>query len=516
MFAKTIYTGGDIRDYILDVRGVEDPFERGIMLTQSERILPSSLVGNTDPLKEMIHKARKIWIHGDYDADGICSTAIAYRYLKKNVSTDIECIIPERSDGYGINIGSLDCISAGELIITVDCGITAKEVSDEAEKRGIMMVVIDHHKAQEGKVPLCPVFGPYHSDEYSTEISGSMVAYKVFGGMYGESDFGLQLATIGTIADVMPMTGENRPLVRSGLESVRQFAIPPIDALSRKMRVFLKAITEEDIAWSLSPAINSAGRMGNVKVALDLMLSDDPEESRGLAAELVSMNEDRKNITKDIHSEVKVIEALSPNVNIAILEDVGEGLVGLVSGRLSDDDTAAVVINVKNGEISASCRGPEWFNCHEMVQYCKEGLYSGGGHVGAAGMTIVPDKMEFVIEKIAEYANTKTRPLVDDFTADIEIYISDITKNISRVESLRPYGRGFEKPLFLSRAIPTNVRATKTGIHTMMELDGVSAIAFNVLPSVFVEGETCTVVYEASMSNFMGKSQVKLMVRRVL
>jgi len=452
MITKYTYKDSNIIDLILHKNGITDDFSGSIIVGKAEQARTMLRDYEADTLAALIDGSFDILIYGDYDADGICSTAIAKRYIPGS-----RYIIPERRDGYGITNKAVPLIlhDAPDLLLTVDCGINAQDAVEHIKKAGINVIVTDHHIYNKAVAPMdCLIVHPDVNNVGFNGYSGSGVIYKALSQLYGNDNAALQLAAVGTICDVMPMLDENRKIVRDGLELIRYDPLPAIKALLDKARRPHRYVTESDIGFYVGPMINAAGRMGNANLAAQLFASRDQSEINILAGKLADLNDQRKEITTELANQAKQNIVYLNSIVIAKVESMNSGMLGLIAMELAKTyKVPAILINESDGRLSASCRSHGEFNCHAMISACSEYLDAGGGHKGAAGMSIKPEKYGQFIEAAIDFAESTTKYTTQQVMADIGIDIMQIPDVASDVLSLRPYGSKFSQPTFASAFI---------------------------------------------------------------
>ncbi len=502
MKAKYKYVNGgmDMVNMFLRCRGLDDPFDREIILNKTEQLSPLEDLFDEAALREKIHKAKNVVVFGDYDVDGALSTAIAVKASNHSFGW----VVPSRKDGYGLNLDFLKSVNPGDLVITVDCGITAKDVVEEGKKAGIDFVITDHHVPQEEMIPDAMVINPHLSRGKVYEgICGAEVSRRVFSGIFGESDYSLQLSTVATVCDMSPMLSENRALVRNGIESIRNRPVTPLAALLEVLDIPHDTLTERDIGWGIGPVINSAGRMEDASMAVELMLCDDLFEAVDRAKKLVDLNKERKSATvKAVEKAKEVAEEVGECI-FAVVEGINPGISGIVAARLvTSTGKPSIVVSVdEEGRCVASSRGTPSFSCVSMVSAIRDKLLSGGGHFGAAGFSFLVDDLDEVKSRIAAYKSDTDRD-EEEFYADIEAPLEDAISNIEEIWKLRPFGVGFEPPVFVSEVRVENARTTRGG-HLMFRANGINAIAY-FRPGLDREiGDRCVMAYTIGVSKFL-------------
>lgn len=507
-------------------------------------------------LNEALGRNEKITVYGDYDVDGVTSVATLYTYLK-DYTDNLECYIPDRtSEGYGLNSGAIERIASNgtKLIITVDCGITAVEEIEYARQLGIDVIITDHHECGEvipdcvaavnpkrpgSKYPfphlagvgvvlkLCTAHaqfsdakgvGTAKADE-ATSVSASLrVCTRL-----------CDLVCIGTIADVMPITDENRIIVTAGLHLIPKTKNIGLRALVEECRLSGE-ITSSTIGFMLAPRINAAGRMQNAREALDLFLTSDTETVRSKARLLCELNVKRQSEENNILNQaIQMIENDPDILNHKMIVLGGEGwhqgVVGIVCSRLTEKYyVPTILISFENGMGKGSGRSIPDFNLFEALNECKGTLERYGGHSQAAGLSLTKESFEAFSKSIIEYADkTLDSDITFGINADIELSEEDITDEfISQLSLLEPYGVSNPTPLFLMRNVKIlSASQTVSGKHVklMLDIDGnaTTAMYFGTeLISLPVEpGECCDILFNLSFNEYKSMRSRQLIIREI-
>ncbi|MGH3058380.1 MAG: single-stranded-DNA-specific exonuclease RecJ [Gaiellaceae bacterium] len=366
-------------------------------------------------IRETIAAGGRICVHGDYDVDGICATALAVSVLRE-LGADVDRHLPSRfEEGYGLSRETLARLSREGygLVLTVDCGITAVEEVAEARAAGLEVIVTDHHRPGDA-LPDCPVVATRPSDYPFPELCGTGVVFKLLQALGAEGlERHLDLVALATVADVVPLVDENRALVAAGMRRLARTDKPGLRALMRAAGVDPAAVDTGAIAFRLAPRINAAGRLGHPGAALDLLLTGDDAEARRLAGELEELNRDRQAVEERIlRDALRQVEGW-PEPRRRRLgyviegEDWHRGVIGIVASRLVERFHRPVVL-VAGGEA-----GEEWtgsgrsipaFDLHGALGACSALLGRWGGHRAAAGLSIAPDRLEAFAEAFAAHA----------------------------------------------------------------------------------------------------------------
>lgn len=449
------------------------------------------LMRDVDKAVEMIRSAldedKKITVYGDYDCDGVTATAIMYSYLEAQ-GANVDYYIPERSEGYGMNLPALERIvsKGAQLVITVDNGISALEEARFLKEKGVDLVVTDHH--QPGlELPDCGAcIDPNRADDRSPfkDLCGAGVALKLIIALEEDEEFVLDtyahLAAVGTIGDVMPLKGENRYIVRRGLENIKNEQNAGLTALIHSASRSAENITSTDIAFTVCPRINASGRMDSPEKALRLLLcEDDAETAKRLAEELSELNGRRKSEEDKIIREINEQIARDPLIakqRVIVLSGEGWhcGIIGIVCSHILERyDKPVVIISVNGDEARGSMRSIEGFSAHKMLSECSACLTKFGGHPGAGGFSLPADKVGEFTKQIHEYAREYYPKMPDvSLYADMEAPISALTvDNVKKLSLLEPCGERNPVPLFLLRNCTVKAkRSLKDGKYTSFEI----------------------------------------------
>jgi single-stranded-DNA-specific exonuclease len=411
----------EITASVLVRRGYGDPEQAQAFLAGEQPLHDPFALGDMAAACEAIRGAiaagRAICVHGDYDADGICATALAVLTLRE-LGAEVSWHLPSRFDeGYGISGDTLTRL-AGEgcgLVLSVDCGITAVDEVAEAKKLGLEVVVTDHHRPGE-RLPDCPLVVTRPSDYPFPELCGTGVVFKLAQALLGpESEAPrrhLDLVALATVADVVPLVGENRSLAIAGLRALARTRKPGLRALMKTARVDPAALDEASIGFRLAPRINAAGRLGHPATALELLLTDDAARAERLAAELETLNRERQAVEERILREALAQVESWPEARRArrgyVLADEGwhEGVIGIVASRLAERFQRPVVLVAGTDDLwKGSGRSISAFDLHGGLAACAGELERFGGHRAAAGLSIEPGRVDAFAEAFAAHAD---------------------------------------------------------------------------------------------------------------
>lgn len=410
----------EITASVLVRRGYGDPGEARAFLAGEQPLHDPFLLGDMVVAVERIHAAiaagKRICVHGDYDVDGICATALAVLTLRA-LGADVEWHLPSRfEEGYGVAGQTLERLAdeGCGLVLTVDCGITAAAEVAEAQARGLEVIVTDHHRPGE-ILPNCPIVATRPSDYPFPELCGTGVVFKLAQALLGadsdELKRHLDLVALATIADVVPLVGENRSLAIAGLRGLARTQKPGLRALMQVARVDPAAVDSGACGFRLGPRINAAGRLGHPGAALELLLTDDPEVARTLARELEELNRERQAVEERIAREATAKVDEWPEAQqrrrgyVLADENWHEGVIGIVASRLAERfNRPVVLIAGGDDEWKGSGRSIATFDLHAALGACASHLERFGGHRAAAGLSIRPDRVEAFAQAFAAQA----------------------------------------------------------------------------------------------------------------
>ncbi len=443
-----------------------DPFQMTGMQAAVERV------------RQAIAAAEPIAIYGDYDVDGVTATALLVQTLKA-LGADVRPYIPNRFDeGYGLNTDALDTL-AGQgvrLVITVDCGIRSPVEAAHARTLGLDLVITDHHHPGGELPPALAVINPKQAgDEYPyKDLAGVGIAYKLAEALFSgqQSAVGnlhlndlLDLVALGTVADLAPLTGENRALVRRGLHQMQQTTRQGLFSLANVSGIELKKISATHIGFMLGPRLNAAGRLEDAIAAYELLTTTDVMRAGQLAQQLNAQNIERQRLTRQMQKDAEEI-ALADDPDAWLLfaarEDFNPGVVGLAAARLTEAYYRPAIVAHREAETTrGSCRSIPEFHITDALDRCADLLVRHGGHAAAAGFTVENDKLPELISRLKAIAAEKLSEadLRRTLNADLEVPLAelslDLLKNLSYLE---PTGYGNPGPVFVSR----NLRVTQS------------------------------------------------------
>ena len=526
---------------VLASRGIDDPAAAAEFLLCDHRLSHSPLLmADMDKAVERISRAisdgEKIAVYGDYDVDGITATVILVDYLKSR-GADVLHYIPRRiEDGYGLNPDAIDSLyqQGVRLMITVDCGITGVDEVAYAASLGMDTVVTDHHECKDQLPEAVAVVDPHRADcPYPFKhLAGCGVALKLALALAGpdreEALFSryCTLAAIGTVADVMQMSDENRAIVSRGLATIHHSDFIGLHALLDEAGLADRVITSVQIGFVLAPRINAAGRMGAADMAADLLLCEDPDRARELARELCELNRERQSVEQGIYSQaLEMIDALPEDQRSALVladDTWHQGVVGIVASRLSEKYSCPSFMIHLNGNVGkGSCRSWGGFNLFAALEECSDLLLGFGGHELAAGFTIEADNIPAFRRRINQIAREYRGGQVPISCLDVDVAITQpgrITlEEAEALDELEPYGAGNLRPVFcLCGATLERVQNVGQNRHLKLRLTKGSAQFDGIFFSATAEscgcppGSRVDAAFYLQVNEFRGNRTIQL------
>lgn len=534
-----------------------------------------------DRLQRAMKAGERVVVFGDYDVDGISGTAILVHALRE-LGGEVSYRLPDRQDGYGLRPVWVDRLKAIgiSVLITVDCGISNAAEIEALQNAGIDVIVTDHHALPGGggadhlpkayailhpRLPNSPY--PFH------ELSGSGMAYKLAMGLFARlrpADFAhstrtryADLASLGTVGDCVPLIGENRWIVKTGLDQMRRTEWPGLAALLKVSGVEFSPsspppspsgpstdyglqstpFTSDLIGFRIGPRLNAAGRLETPYFSLQLLLDEDGK-SNELAEKLESLNNDRKDVMnralEQAEADVARRGLLDKKILIAWSADWPAGIIGLLAGRLAEKyNRPAIIMEERGAELVGSCRSPGYFNIVEALQAHPHHFRSFGGHAAAAGFTLSTDNLARFLDDFEAYAhgnfaNGDARipdaSLIPNLTIDAEVTLADLTLDLARdLAALEPYGVGNERPRFLLRNVkPVDLQTVgreqshvrfMVGEGSRGAIRSIPAIAFRfgdhfktLQTAIYQNQQSLDVVFELERNVWNGKERIQLKV----
>ena len=527
---------------LMNIRGLDDAAHLREFLGEGEPLSDPFLLKDMDKAAARITRAvdnmEKIAVYGDYDADGVTSTAMLYSYLETR-GADVIFYIPQREgEGYGMNIGAVEYLKEQgvSLIVTVDNGISSVQEVARANELGIDVVVTDHHRPQEILPDAVAVVDAYRPDDTSPykHFSGVGIAFKLLmaledgaGDVEDLLDAYSDLAAIGTIGDIVPLTGENRTLIRAGLERLSQSDRPGVQALLENAGIAGKTLTSTNVAFTLVPRINATGRMGAPERAVRLLISGYEEEAEVLSEEICADNEERRRVEAEIaeaaFADIEAKGYMKDRVVVVDGENWHHGVIGIVASRVTERcGKPCMIISRGETEAKGSGRSIEGFSLFEAICACGDLLIKFGGHPMAAGITLKPENIEAFRKRINQYA-AEHFPQMPTQTVTLDCKLNPAALSVSMAQSLtqlEPFGNGNPQPVFgLFNMELSNVTPVGGGGHLRLTLEKngavITAMRFNTKPEElpYHIGDKIDLAVQLEAREFRGQPSLTVIVR---
>lgn len=527
---------------LMNIRGLDDAAHLREFLGEGEPLSDPFLLKDMDKAAARITRAvdnmEKIVVYGDYDADGVTSTAMLYSYLETR-GADVIFYIPQREgEGYGMNMGAVEYLKEQgvSLIVTVDNGISSVQEVARANELGIDVVVTDHHRPQEILPDAVAVVDAYRPDDTSPykHFSGVGIAFKLLMALEdgaGDVEDLLEaysdLAAIGTIGDIVPLTGENRTLIRAGLERLSQSDRPGVQALLENAGIAGKALTSTNVAFTLVPRINATGRMGAPERAVRLLISGYEEEAEVLSEEICADNEERRRVEAEIaeaaFADIEAKGYMKDRVVVVDGENWHHGVIGIVASRVTERcGKPCMIISRGETEAKGSGRSIEGFSLFEAICACGDLLIKFGGHPMAAGITLKSENIEAFRKRINQYA-AEHFPQMPTQTVTLDCKLNPAALSVSMAQSLtqlEPFGNGNPQPVFgLFNMELSNVTPVGGGGHLRLTLEKngavITAMRFNTKPEElpYHIGDKIDLAVQLEAREFRGQPSLTVIVR---
>ena len=535
---RGIESDEDIEEFISDKpQRMYDPF-----------LLPDMEAG-VDLILSSVNNGEKICIYGDYDCDGVTSTAILYTVLTQLTDkSKVSYHIPSRfSEGYGLNKPALKEIrdNGVDLVVTVDCGSVSVDEVEYAKEIGLKILVTDHHTITDKRAD-CLLINPARPDsKYPCPyLAGCGVAFKLSQALVSKTGLKkgllvslMELEALGPIGDIVPLVDENRALAKYGIRVINTRRRKNLDLLIRTIGLTPGKITAENISYIIVPHINAAGRMKSAYTALKLFITEDDREAAELASELAELNERRKSLQNHIFDEaVNVIEERYKDDKFILVDmgDAHEGVTGIVAGKLKERyyKPAVVLTHTKDGRLKGTGRSVEGVNLYDLLKPNEEFFYTFGGHAGACGFTMKPEALEALRDNLnreaAEIAAVKPALFQKHIEMDMELQPRDISYDfVEQLDVLEPCGCANERPVFGFDAFTSSVgRMGKEGQYLRFNASPgngrrVTCVCFNDADRVQgvidqAQGEPVKIIGQLSERLWQGNKYMQMNVMDVV
>ena len=526
---------------LLEERGISNEEQEFFLKPDYSRLHDPLLLPDMEKARDRVIKAVKenehIVIFSDYDADGIPGSVVFADFFKRIDYENISFYIPHRHDeGYGLNLEAVKEIAerGAKLMITLDCGITDTEEVSLANEKGIDVIITDHHEPKDELPPAFAIVNPKRADsKYPFKgICGSAVAFKLvqaillkesFGVKPGMEKWSLDMVGIATLSDMVPLVDENRILARFGLEVLRKSPRPGLSALFRKLNLKREYLTEDDVAFMITPRINAASRMDEPQDAFKLLSTDDYAEAEKLADHLEKINQERKGVVASLVKAAKAELKKRENLGEVIVignPDWRPALLGLIANSLVEEYLRPVFVWGRDGDgmLKGSCRSFNGYDLVMLMEGAKESFIEFGGHKGAGGFSVTLEHITTLEEKLSQ----ALLKLASDETVEkkgLNITLTDISENLwQTVSQFAPFGTGNEKPVFKIVNAPIKSVRTfgKENNHLEISLsNGVKAISFFSTPESYklkATSSSCTLHANLEKSYFRNRPELRLRI----
>lgn len=482
-------------------------------------------------VRKALERREHICVFGDYDVDGITATCLLTDFLRKR-GAHVTSYIPARlEEGYGLNEIAVRALRAQDvkLIITVDCGITANQEAALCKELGMELVITDHHECKSDLPEAVAVVDPHRKDqpEPVLEMAGVGVAFKLAAALAGDQEALLaeycDLLCLGTVADVMPLTGENRKMVWRGLQALSNPKRVGLAALMAECGALRPPITAGTIGYTLAPRINAAGRMGHVEIATELFLTNDAARAVDLASQLCKLNRKRQDVESGIYRQaVSMLPAgKAPKAIVLADETWHQGVVGIVASRLAEEYSCPTFLICLDGDKGkASSRSYGGFNLFSSLEQVSDLLESYGGHELAAGFTIRRDRIDRFRERIYELTDafSKSPDCNPALQIDCEIPPQLLTvQNVQQLDELEPCGAGCPRPVLFMRSLTvSDLSEVGGGKHLRLRLSkgpftwGAIFFSTNAQRAAVAQGDVVDIAFTPQINEYRSMRSVQL------
>ena len=546
-FAQKLHVS-PVTSAVMRARGLENADQMQRFLDREETSHDPFALPDIEAAIERLHRAiqnaEPMLIFGDYDVDGVTSTAMMQRTLKL-LKANVEAIVPERSDGYGLSVRAVEAAHERgfRLILTVDNGITAFAALERAQELGIDVIVTDHHEPGEDLPPAVAIVNPKRADSRYPfrELCGCAVAYKVMlaylerykpSALENFTNNYTDFVALATIADCMPLHGENRLLAHLGLQKLRATKKAGLIALmaSAGVRVENGPLAGSQVGFFMAPRLNAAGRFNRAALSLQLLQANDTHSGHELAAQLEAFNRRRQEITTDMHRQAAdlIFQSSDLERDCAVVvagENWPLGMVGLVASRLVEKHgRPAIVLGVDGDMARGSGRSIEGFDLGHILRATRDIIAGGGGHAGACGVHLSADRVEEFRERVLEC--TAKLLTQDDFTGQVSpdcvVESDDLTPNLARdLGHLEPCGKGNPEALLAATnaTIKDGRNIGKTGTHLKWQVQ-IGARVFDALwwspgdrANGFGIGKPIDFCFSPQLNHYNGQTSLQLIIK---
>ncbi len=517
-----------IDEFINAVDELENPFVLADMEIAVERI------------NKAVTEFEKIAVYGDYDCDGVTSTSILYTHLSLMGANVIYHIPTRDGEGYGLNCDAIKYLAQNDvkLIITVDNGISAINEVELANELGMQVIVTDHHIPGEHLPPAFAVINPHRLDCPSAykDLAGVGVAFKLIAALENaDYDYVLSqysdIVAMGTIGDIVPLTGENRTIVKVGLEQLSQTDNVGLISLANVAKLNMTSVNSQSVAFTLVPRINAAGRILDASIAVKLLIANDPEEALAIAESINDLNVERKSLEESVIIDIqKQIEEnpqiLSKRVLIFKGANYHHGIIGIVCSKILEKYGKPTIILTENqdGTLTGSARSVDGFSIFDALYSCKDVFIKFGGHSAAGGMSLEKERFAEFDEKIQKFAR-KFHDIMPTFSYDVDMVIAPNDLNLANIKSLeilQPFGAKNQYPSFMIKGAKLQ-NVTPVGDNKHLRLGftygaiQIKAMLFRTSLNEFMYkiGETLDFVADISINLYNGNEYLSMTIRDI-
>ncbi len=530
---------------VLVGRGINTPEDANKFFVPSKQNIHNPfLMKDMDKAVERILKARdnkeSIWIHGDYDVDGTCSTAALYKFLE-NLGCKVQFFIPDRfQDGYGLSERSLNGAKefGATVLITVDVGITAIRISQDVKEAGMDFIICDHHEPGDELPEAYAILDPIRKDcDYPFKsLAACGVVFKLIQGLaqtlgipekaYEYLDF----VAMASAADMVPLIGENRTLVYYGLKQINEKTRPGLKGLIHCTNLKIGSITATNIVFAVAPIINAAGRMGEALRSVNMMIQDDEIHAFQIAQQLEDENRKRRYIDQQTFEEsIPLAEKqLQDGARCLVIHQPHwhAGVIGIVASRLVDRfNVPTVLMTTIHGYAKGSCRSPNNFDIYSALKRASHLLIEYGGHRHAAGLTLEESNVPELLKIINSCAdeNISSDMLTHEMEIDSELKLNELSPNfISSLNKFAPYGYANYKPIFFSKGVTSSngvkiVGQNNLKFRAFQNNFAIDAIAFGLANKydIVTTGKPFKILYNLEINTFNGQNTPQLFIRDI-
>ena len=532
LHARRIDTPKQMRAFLVEEGSSCDPFKMAGMSQAVTRI------------RRALARGERIVAYGDFDTDGVSATALLVSALKL-LGGNVEGFIPDRfEEGYGLNVAALEKFKGAQLLVTVDCGVRSVQEVARAQELGMDVIITDHHAPSQELPAALAVVDPKRADCHYLfkDLAGVGVAYRLTEALFRvaarmgrgtqaglKPEQFLDLVALGTVSDIVPLTGENRQLVRQGLKLMREARRVGLLALMEAAGTRPEGVDSEAIAFRLGPRLNAAGRLENARIAYDLLMSGSQEDARELSGKLSALNQKRQQLLEVQVAEAKGLLGSTDGRRLLIVRapTFHEGIVGLVASRLTEEFYRPSLV-MRQGEETTrgSARSIEGFHITQALDACGELLLQHGGHARAAGFTLPNENLPAFYERLEQYGmeHLKEEMLNRRRFVDARVSLSEITlETPAALAMLEPFGEGNPEPALATEGLQIkDIRPVgQEGKHLRLAVsDGVQtmpAIAFRQghLANELKVGDMVDLIYRPVLSEWQGQVSLQLVIQAI-